>query len=107
MLASLTFATIGVYTIKGFPALLAIAAALLVLAWWERSTLWPRCARWSTGWGAGPASRTGVKGGRSRRDHCAGRGGPGGSDAAARPARGCRDPRHRRGDRRAGTQGPG
>jgi hypothetical protein len=39
LLASLTFATIGVYTIKGFPALLAIAAALLVLAWWERSTL--------------------------------------------------------------------
>ena len=39
MLASLTFATIGVYAIKGFPGLLAIAAALLVLAWWERSTL--------------------------------------------------------------------
>jgi len=39
LLASLTFATIGMYAIKGFPALLAIAAALLVLAWWERSTL--------------------------------------------------------------------
>jgi hypothetical protein len=39
LLASLTFATVGVYAIKGFPALLAIAAALLVLAWWERSTL--------------------------------------------------------------------
>ena len=39
LLASLTFATIGVYMIKGFSALLAIAAALLVLAWWERSTL--------------------------------------------------------------------
>jgi hypothetical protein len=39
LLASLTFATIGVYAIKGFPALLAVAAALLVLAWWERSTL--------------------------------------------------------------------
>jgi hypothetical protein len=39
LLASLTFAAVGVYMIKGFPALLAIAAALLVLAWWERSTL--------------------------------------------------------------------
>ncbi|MGH3762601.1 hypothetical protein [Actinophytocola sp.] len=37
LLASLTFATVGVYMIKGFSALLAIAVALLVLAWWERS----------------------------------------------------------------------
>ncbi len=39
LLSSLTFATVGVYLIKGFSALLAIAVALLVLAWWERSTL--------------------------------------------------------------------
>jgi hypothetical protein len=39
LLASLTFATVGVYLIKGFSALLAIAVALLVLAWRERSTL--------------------------------------------------------------------
>ncbi|HEY7593728.1 MAG TPA: hypothetical protein VH969_11285 [Actinophytocola sp.] len=39
LLASLTFATVGIYMIKGFSALLAIAAALLVLAWWERSAL--------------------------------------------------------------------
>jgi hypothetical protein len=39
LLASLTFATVGIYMIKGFAALLAIAAALLALAWWERSTL--------------------------------------------------------------------
>lgn len=39
LLASLTFATVGVYLIKGYSALLAIAVALLTLAWWERSTL--------------------------------------------------------------------
>jgi hypothetical protein len=39
LLASLTFACVGVYLLKGFSALLVIAAALLVLAWWERSTL--------------------------------------------------------------------
>lgn len=39
LLASLTFATISVYLIKGFSALLAIAVGLLVLAWWERSVL--------------------------------------------------------------------
>ena len=39
LLASLTFATVTVYMIKGFPGLIAIAVALLVLAWWERSVL--------------------------------------------------------------------
>lgn len=39
LLASLTFATVTVYMIKGFPGLIAIAVALLVLAWWERSAL--------------------------------------------------------------------
>jgi uncharacterized membrane protein len=39
LLASLTFACVGSYLLKGFSALLVIAAALLVLAWWERSTL--------------------------------------------------------------------
>lgn len=39
LLASLTFATISVYLIKGFSALLVIAVGLLMLAWWERSVL--------------------------------------------------------------------
>ncbi|MPZ79143.1 MAG: hypothetical protein GEV28_01570 [Actinophytocola sp.] len=39
LLGSLTFATVGVYMIKGYSALPAIAVALLVLARWERSTL--------------------------------------------------------------------
>lgn len=39
LLASLTFATVSVYLIKGFSALLVIAVGLLVLAWWERSVL--------------------------------------------------------------------
>jgi hypothetical protein len=39
LLASLTFATVSVYMIKGFSALLVIATGLLVLAWWERSVL--------------------------------------------------------------------
>ena len=39
LFASLTFATVGVYLIKGYSALLAIAVALLTLAWWERSAL--------------------------------------------------------------------
>jgi hypothetical protein len=39
LLASLTFATVSVYLIKGFAALIAVAVALLVLARWERSVL--------------------------------------------------------------------
>jgi uncharacterized membrane protein len=39
LLASLTFACVGAYLLKGFSALLVIAAALLVLAWRERSAL--------------------------------------------------------------------
>ncbi len=39
LFASLTFACVGVYLLKGFSALLVIAAALLVLAWRERSVL--------------------------------------------------------------------
>lgn len=37
--ATVAFGSVGVYFIEGFAALMAIAVALLMLAWWERSTL--------------------------------------------------------------------
>lgn len=39
LLATITFASVGVYLIYGFAALLIVAAALLVLAWQERNLL--------------------------------------------------------------------
>jgi hypothetical protein len=38
-LATTAFGAVGVYFIEGFAALMVIAAALLMLAWWERSKL--------------------------------------------------------------------